>query len=143
VDKINFPVLFVISKNLHRRHLTIGQRAAIATEMVPMLHEEAKKRQGERADLHHPSNESLTTSAPTGAEVGRSTEIAAKAVGVGRRTVERTMEVKRRDPGAFEKIKRGEVTPFAGTRLFSDGKAPSNGRKRGRRGTRIYKTLSL
>ena len=33
------------SKNLHRRHLTTSQRAAIAAESVPLLSEEAKEQQ--------------------------------------------------------------------------------------------------
>src|SRR5688500_6485789 len=38
------PTRYVIAKNLQRRQLTIGQRAAIAAECVPLLHEEARKR---------------------------------------------------------------------------------------------------
>lgn len=40
------PTIYVLSKNLHRRHLTTSQRGAIAAEVVPLLKEEAKKRQG-------------------------------------------------------------------------------------------------
>ncbi|MCH9036213.1 MAG: S-adenosylmethionine-binding protein, partial [Chloroflexi bacterium] len=37
------PVTYVLSKNLHRRHLTTSQRAAIAAEFVPMRQEEAHR----------------------------------------------------------------------------------------------------
>jgi len=39
------PLEFVISGNLKRRHLTPEQRAGIAVNVMPMLEEEAKKRQ--------------------------------------------------------------------------------------------------
>lgn len=44
-------VAFIVSMNLHRRHLTSSQRAAIALDALPMLEEEAKARQGQRTDL--------------------------------------------------------------------------------------------
>ena len=42
---------FVISANLHRRHLTSNQRAAMAVRLLPELKKEAKTRQGARNDI--------------------------------------------------------------------------------------------
>jgi len=66
-----FPTEFVISMNLKRRHLDVGQRAAIAAELATM-------RQGERTDNYKnlPQN------------CGMSTASAAKAMNVSTRSVE-------------------------------------------------------
>jgi hypothetical protein len=43
------PITFSISQNVKRRHLTTGQKAAIADEALPLYAAEAKKRQAENA----------------------------------------------------------------------------------------------
>jgi hypothetical protein len=40
-----YSTLFVVSQNLHWRHLTTSQRAAVGGEMLPMLREEERQRQ--------------------------------------------------------------------------------------------------
>ena len=93
---------YVLSKNLHRRHLTTSQRAAVAAETVPLLAEEAKKRQGGKGRFG-------SVSIDTEPLPAKSRAIAAKAVQVGEASVQRALDVKRADPKLFEQIKKGEV----------------------------------
>jgi ParB-like chromosome segregation protein Spo0J len=86
-------VSFVVSKNLHRRHLTTAQRAAVAVEIANL---------GRGANQHTikaPSNEGSTTQAH-----------AAQMMGVSVASVERAAAVKRADPELHEKVKAGEMT---------------------------------
>lgn len=113
------PTLFVISKNLHRRHLTTAQRAAIGVEMLPLLEEEAKKRQVELAGTRHRGDD-LRVNLHEGR--GRATSVAAKAVGVGESSVGRARAVKTEDPAAFERLKKGESTVNAEFVKVTDAK---------------------
>lgn len=102
------PTLYVIAKNLHRRQLTIGQRAAIAAEMMPLLKEEAKQRQAV-SGLGFYGAKPLPVNSPEVVK-GEAREIAAKAVSVSGCTIQRAVEIKKCDPEAFERLKRGEST---------------------------------
>ena len=75
---------FVISHNVHRRHLTTSQRAAIAVEAMPML--AADRQAHSLANLRHGSESpmvSIQTIGESDELLGRSREIAAEQFSVG------------------------------------------------------------
>jgi hypothetical protein len=72
----------VLSVNLHRRHLTAGQKAAIAAEAEPMLAEAAKgRRHRDVAKMPDP-------------ELGRAREKAAELTGASPRYVQDAKAIK-------------------------------------------------
>lgn len=109
---------FVYSQNLHRRQLTIDQRAALAAQLVPEFAVDAKKRQLEAGRKHGgeggrgrrkllPQNygKGLTAAAQAASFIG----------GVSERYVEKVLSLdkKAREKNEFailEKLKCGELT---------------------------------
>lgn len=83
-------VSYVLSLNLHRRHLTEGQRAMVAAKIATM-------KQGARTDL-----------SPIG---GMSQADAAKALSVSKRSVERAAHVKQNaDPVVLKAVESGDMS---------------------------------
>ncbi len=85
------PTLWVLSVNLHRRHLTESQRALIAAKAKEPLEQEARQRQKalagtRRGDPSAPGREGRGSG-------GKSAAAAAKAVHVSARSVERASKV--------------------------------------------------
>lgn len=122
------PTLYVVAKNLHRRQLTLAQRASIGVEMLPMLQAEAKKRQqqgGLAAGRGRPLQVPVTLPEPI---KGESYDLAAKAVQVGASSIGRARQVKEADPKAFDRLKRGETTvneEYRKVRTTPEPKRPS------------------
>ena len=93
------PLEFVISLNLKRRHLTKDQRAVISLDVLPMLEEEAKKRQGTRTDLN--------PNIPTLLSEGESREQASKIMQVGTTYIQQAKKLSEKDR---KEIKFGHKT---------------------------------
>ncbi len=84
------PLTFVISKNLHRRHLNETQRAVVASKLANM-------QRGERTDL-------------VSIDTKLSLENASKLLNVGRASTARVREIERKAPELISKLESGEMT---------------------------------
>ena len=100
------PLSYVISKNLHRRHLEVGQRAMIATTVKPMLEVEAKKRQAH--GLTAPGK-SLLETFPEAIQ-GNARDQAGDLFGVSGKSVATAEMLKEEAPDLAEKVMSGEMT---------------------------------
>lgn len=90
---------YVVSKNRHRRNLTVEQRAFAGAAAAKLFAVEAAKR------------EKSGTLAPAGSRVGKSTEQAAESVGVSKNSIERAAKIEEHaDPKIVEAAKAGEVS---------------------------------
>lgn len=94
------PLDFVLSENLHRRHLTASQRAAVGVNIKHWL--QTENPQGTRNDL------TVCNFAPS--YVGRNSNIAGKVVGVSARYIDYVEKLAEQAPALFEKLFTGEVT---------------------------------
>lgn len=91
------PVAYVISANIHRRHLEKNQRAAIAAELANLEH--GTNQYGKKVEVQN----CTSTLAPT-----VTIEEAAELMGVSRRSVASAKKRLRDHPEEHEAVKRGE-----------------------------------
>lgn len=107
---------FVLSLNLHRRHLTSGQKAVLALEVEPFYAEEAKERQLSTLKQNQTDVEKFPHRE---SEKGKARDKAAKATGTNGRYVSDVKRLKRDAPKVFEQIKSGELSvPEAKKKAF-------------------------
>jgi len=112
------PISYVISKNANRRHLSKSQLAMIATEVLPMLEEEAEKRKianlkQNKADVELVPHRSI----------GHSRDIAGEMLGVTGRYITEAKKIKTETPEFIEPILNGELTIPKATKLLKIEKA--------------------
>lgn len=116
-DGTSDPALWVISKNLKRRHLDTSQRAMVAAKLLGYYTGEAKKRQRQHGGTA-PGKESLSANlrevfgAPN--PEGKATASAARDLNVSPRTVEHAATVVERGvPELVAAVERGAVAVSA------------------------------
>jgi hypothetical protein len=102
-------VSFVVSLNLHRRHLGSSQRAAVAAEMLPLLEAEAKQRQRQHGGTAPGRAKTLGQKVAQVKDDCRAAQQAATIAGTNRHYVAQAKQLKEEAPELFEQVKRGEI----------------------------------
>lgn len=98
---------FVVSLNLHRRHLTSGQRAALAVDLLPLLESEAKERQ-RTAQLGVYGGKPLPEIFPEAVR-SESREAAATITNTNPRYVSDAKKLHNEAPDLFQKVRSGDI----------------------------------
>ena len=112
---------WIISHNLHRRHLTTSQKAMVGQGYLAYLKEEAKKQQGARNDLKDISAKSRECSA---SRESRSDVKAAKIVGVGEKSIRDADFVVKNDPELAQQVRDSKVTVSAAAKRIRESLRP-------------------
>jgi hypothetical protein len=113
------PLNFVVTKNLHRRHLTESQRALVAARLKPLFEEEARQRQS--AALKQGKELPVRENSPTRGkheEKGSSAEKAAEMMKVSDFSVKAADKVKKRGvPQLVSAVADGTVSVSSAARI--------------------------
>lgn len=104
---------YVVRLNIHRRHLTASERAAIAANALELYEAEAKERQ--RLSPGRPKEEEkgvaiLPQSKPEPETSPKARDRAAADFGASGRYVQDAKKLKTESPEVFEKVRAGELT---------------------------------
>lgn len=104
------PLTFVVATNVHRRHLSAAQRAALAVEILPMIEEAARRRQAEAGGGRgRAGGDTRTLSAKMRTPFDRSDKAAAAMTGAGSRYVSDAKRIAQRAPDVLAAVKTGRL----------------------------------
>ncbi|WP_312802415.1 hypothetical protein [Corynebacterium variabile] len=118
-DWEEFVVGWIMSKNLHRRHLSTGERAAVAARYVQFFEEDAKKRM--LATQNNNAGRAAVANLPQQGSAGKkSREQAADMFNVSARTVATAKKVLEEAPDLYQKVERGEMAPSRAEKILKE-----------------------
>jgi len=100
-------VAFVVSLNLHRRHLSSSQRAALAIEILPLLEAEARERMQAGGQVRQQGQERIPYPEE---QQGQARDQAAALTGTNGRYVSDAKRLKRAAPQVFARVVDGTVS---------------------------------
>lgn len=103
------PTSFVVSLNLHRRHLSASQRAALAVSVLPILEEEARQRQAHGQTAPGRTLPAIVPEA-FGDNSGDSRDAAASMFSTSPRYVSDAKRLAEDAPDLFEIVRAGDLT---------------------------------
>ena len=120
---------WIISHNLHRRHLTTSQKAMVGQGYLAYLKEEAKKRQIEAVKRGNVSRHSDSPAPPKSVELGSGSENesavqAARLVGVGKGSIRDADFVVQNDPELAQQVRDSKVTVSAAAKRIRESLNP-------------------
>lgn len=106
---------YVYSANLHRRHLTIGQRSGFGVLIKEELQKEIKP--GAPANNRNASKNNSAKNGLIDSKTNPQTrDMAAKAVGVGKSSITQMEKIKDEAPDLFKDVMDGEKSLFEGAK---------------------------
>lgn len=109
---------WIISHNLHRRHLTPSQKAAVAVAYEAELAKLAKARQGQRNDLK--PDKDIPENFPECAKGKDSRDSAGDLFQVSGRSVSDAKYVSQHDPEAFQRVRDGKQAVSAAAKAIRE-----------------------
>ena len=126
------PLEFVISANMHRRHLTSSQRAAIAPTILPMLEKEAleRKREGGKRSGETRRGEDSKKSRHLHGRSKASAQ-AAKLLNTNSMYVSVAKRLDENAPDLLEEVRVGKIKIDEAARTLAERNAERNGATRG------------